>query len=180
MSTWGTGIKQSDEFADVYDENIDNDMNDIYEFDKEWRTQEVVTDKEFEEVMKRYEKKKKYKKYEFEPDEKKDMMNDMSILTALSTGSKTILIPATFRTYEGEIIPAGYYLAKYSKEGNDHILTISQGRKIYAKIVLEKSSEKVDSEEILVIKIQHIDNDTAKIIYSDVDLNLEKTLYIVR
>ena len=58
-----------------------DEWNDMLDFDRSWRTNhKPVTDEEFEKVMKKYEKKKKPKKYEFEANEERDSLNDMSIL----------------------------------------------------------------------------------------------------
>ena len=154
--------------------------NDMIDFDRSWRTNhEAVTDEEFEKVMKRFEKKKKAKKYEFEADETRDSLNDMSILNDIANHSPIILFPANLRSYEGEYIPAGYYKLNCIKKNNKHYIIVSQGRKTYATLEMQPTKENFESDSIQFAEIRSNDNESMKLIYGNLDLNLEKNLYIV-
>lgn len=154
--------------------------DDMLEFDRSWQTNhEAVTDADFEKVMQRFEKKKKPKKYEFEPNSTKDSLNDMSILNDISNHSPIILFPVNSRSYEGQYIPAGHYKLNYLKKNNKHYIVVSQGRKIYTKLEMSPTKENFNSETIQFAEIKPINNEMVKLIYGNLDLNLEKTLYIV-
>ena len=158
---------------------IDSGWDSMIEFDRTWRNnQEPVTDKDFEKVMQRFEKKKKPKKYEFEPDEKKDSLNDMSILNEIANHSPIILFPVNLRSYEGEFIPAGYYKLNYTEKDKNHYIVISQGRKICAKLLMNPTSENFESDSIQFAEIRPYNSEMMKLIYGNLDLNLEKDLYI--
>ncbi len=154
--------------------------DDMMNFDRSWKTNhEAVTDEEFEKVMEKYEKKKKPKKYEFEADETRDSLNDMSILKDIAEHSPTILFPSKLRSYEGEVIPAGYYKLSYTKKDNTHYIILSQGRKIIAKLKMQPTEENFKSDTIQFAEIRANDEESMKLIYGNIDLNLEKKLYIV-
>ena len=158
----------------------DPEWTDMLKFDREWRTNhEPVTDEEFEKVMQRFEKKKKPKKYEFEADEKRDSLNDMSILNEIANHTPTILFPADLRSYEGDIIPAGYYTLHYVDKDKTPYIIVTQGRKIYAKLEMSKTDEDFGSEAIQFAEVRPLNNEMMKLIYGNLDLNLEKNLYIV-
>ena len=157
----------------------DSDWNDMLEFDRNWsNNQEPVTDQEFEKVMQRFEKKKKPKKYEFEADEKRDSLNDMSILNEIANHTPAILFPTDLRSYEGEVIPAGYYTLHFVEQDKKPYIIVTQGRKIYAKLKMEKTKENFESESIQFAEIRPYNNEMMKLIYGNLDLNLEKNLYI--
>ena len=155
--------------------------NEMLEFDRNWsNNQEAVTDEEFEKVMKRFEKKKKPKKYEFEADETRDSLNDMSILNEIANHTPVILFPTNLRSYEGETIPAGYYKLNYVEKDKKHYLYVTQGRNLFAKLEMKQTNENFDAESIQFAEIRpNNDNETMKLIYGNLDLNLIKNLYIV-
>ena len=159
---------------------VDSEWNDMLKFDRDWRTHhEAVTDEEFEKVMQRFEKKKKPKKYEFEADEKRDSLNDMSILNEIANHTPTILFPADLRSYEGEKIPAGYYTLHYVEKNKTPYIVVTQGRKIYAQLEMSKTDENFGIESIQFAEIRPYNNEMMKLIYGNLDLNLEKNLYIL-
>lgn len=164
-----------------YGEDSDGtSWNDLMKFDQSWRdNHKPVTDEEFEKVMQKYEKKKKPKKYEFEADETRDSLNDMSILKDIANHSPTILFPANLRSYEGEYIPAGYYKLNYVEKDKKHYLIISQGRNIFAKLKMKQTSENFGLDSIQFAEIRPYNDEMMKLIYGNLDLNLEKTLYII-
>ena len=157
----------------------DSSWNEMIKFDREWRTNHTpVPDEEFEKVMQRFEKKKKPKKYEFEADEARDSLNDMSILNEIANHSPTILFPADLRSYEGDVIPAGHYTLHYVEKDKKPYLVVTQGRKVYANLEMSKTNENFESESIQFAEIRPYNDEMMKLIYGNLDLNLEKTLYI--
>lgn len=166
-------------YADIEPE-IDYSWDNMLEFDRTWRNnQEAVTDQDFEKVMQRYEKKKKTKKYEFDIDEKRDSLNDMSILNDIANHSPIILFPIDLRSYEGEIIPAGYYKLNYIKKNKNHYIVITQGRKIYGTLQMNQTNENFKSDSIQFAEVRPYNSEMMKLIYGNLDLNLEKNLYII-
>lgn len=158
----------------------DSSWDDMLEFDRSWQTNhKSVTDDEFEKVMQKYEKKKKTKKYEFDIDETRDSLNDMSILKDIANHSPIILFPSNLRSYEGEYIPAGYYKLNYMSKNKKHYIVISQGRKVYATLEMTPTKENFHSESIQFAEIRPYNNEMMKLIYGNLDLNLEKNLYII-
>lgn len=159
----------------------DKGWDDMIKFDQDWRTNhESVTDAEFEKVMQRLEKKKKKKKYEFEEDESRDSLNDMSILNEIANHSPVILFPTNLRSYEGDFIPAGHYKLNYLEKDKEHYLVLTQGRNVCAKLKMQPTQEDFKSESIQFADIIENDNESMKLIYGNLDLNLVKKLYIVR
>lgn len=166
----------------VYSEDSSGEQswNDMLDFDRSWKIKhEAVTDKEFEEVMQRFEKKKKPKKYEFEADEQRDSLNDMSILNEIANHTPTILFPSNLRSYEGEYIPAGYYKLNYVEKDKEHYIVVTQGRTVIAKLNMQQTNENFEDESIQFAKIIPNDEESMKLIYGNLDLNLVKKLYIV-
>ena len=162
-------------------EESDNDSgwDKMLEFDRSWKTnRKTVTDEEFEKVMKKYEKKKKPKRYEFEADETKDSLNDMSILNEISNHSPVLLFPADFTSYEGEYIPAGYYKLNYQEKEKEHFIVLTQGRKVCAHLKMSPTKDDFKSESIQFAEIRPNNDETMKLIYGNLDLNLYKDLYI--
>ena len=159
----------------------DRSWSDMLHFDRSWKTNhEAVTDEEFEKVMSRFEKKKKPKRYEFEANETRDSLNDMSILNEIANHTPVILFPTNLRSYEGEFIPAGYYKLNYVEKDKKHYLYVTQGRNLFAKLEMKPTKENFDAEEIQFAEIRpNNDNETMKLIYGNLDLNLIKNLYIV-
>ena len=154
--------------------------SDLMEFDQSWRNNhKPVTDEEFEKVMQKYEKKKKPKKYEFEADETRDSLNDMSILNDIANHSPIILFPANLRSYEGEYIPAGYYKLSYVEKDKKHYIVISQGRNIFARLLMKQTPENFGLDSIQFAEVRPYNDEMMKLIYGNLDLNLEKNLYII-
>ena len=158
----------------------DGGWDDMLEFDRSWQTNhKPITDAEFEKVMQRYEKKKKTKKYEFDIDEARDSLNDMSILNEIENHSPIILFPLNLRSYEGEYIPAGYYKLNYMGKNKKHYIVISQGRKIYATLEMVPTNENFKSESIQFAELRPYNDEMMELIYGNLDLNLEKKLFII-
>ena len=161
------------------DDSGADEWSDMLDFDRSWRTnQQSITDEEFEKVMKKYEKKKKPKKYEFEANESRDSLNDMSILNDIANHSPILLFPADFTSYEGDYIPAGYYKLNYMESDKNHYIVLTQGRKVCAKLIMNQTKDDFKSESIQFAEIRPNDNETMKLIYGNLDLNLYKDLYI--
>lgn len=153
--------------------------NDMLDFDRSWKTNhKSVSDEEFEKVMQKYEKKKKPKKYEFEAKEERDSLNDMSILNDIANHSPTLLFPADVTSYEGEYIPAGYYRLNYVEKNKEHFIVLTQGRQICAHLKMTPTKDDFKAESIQFAEIRPNDNETMKLIYGNLDLNLYKDLYI--
>lgn len=163
------------------DNSSTQSWDDIMNFDRDWRTNhEAVTDKEFEDVMKRYEKKKKPKKYEFEANEERDSLNDMSILNDIANYTPIVLFPVNLRSYEGETIPTGYYQLNYIEKENTPYIVLTQGRKVYARLKMQPTNENFKSESIQFAEIRENDEESLNLIYGNLDLNLVKKLYIIK
>lgn len=153
---------------------------DMAKFNMEWdKDQTPVTDEEFEKVMQRFEKKKKVKKYEFEANEARDSLNDMSILKEIAEHSPTILFPVQLHSFEGDIIPAGYYKLSYQQKDNKHFIVVSQGRKVYATLEMENSNENFARDSIQFAELKQFDEEKMRLIYGNLDLNLVKDLYFM-
>ena len=173
------GLFVCSNYALAEDTDVDSGWDKMLEFDRSWKTNhKPVSDEEFEKVMKKYEKKKKPKKYEFEADETKDSLNDMSILNEISNHSPVLLFPADFTSYEGEYIPAGYYKLNYHEKDKEHFLVLTQGRKVCAHLKMTPTKDNFKSESIQFAEIRPNDDETMKLIYGNLDLNLYKDLYI--
>lgn len=165
----------------IADESIEtgSGWDEMLKFDRSWRTnQKAVSDEEFEKVMQKYEKKKKPKKYEFEANESRDSLNDMSILDDISNHSPLVLFPVDFTSYEGEFVPAGYYKLNYMEKNKEHFIVLTQGRKICAHLKMTPTNDDFKSESIQFAEIRPNDSETMKLIYGNLDLNLYKDLYI--
>ena len=159
----------------------DDAWNDAIKFDRNWRTNhKAVTDEDFEKVMKQYEKKKKTKKYDFEENEQRDSLNDMSILKDIASHSPIILFPAKLRSYEGEIIPAGYYKLNYFEKDKNHYIALTQGRNIIARLLMNQTKDNFKSDSIQFAEIRPNDEESMVLIYGNLDLNLVKKLYLVQ
>ena len=149
------GFCLSQQFSCSAETGSDSSWNEMLEFDRSWRTNhEAVTDEEFEKVMKRFEKKKKPKKYEFEADETRDSLNDMSILNEIENHTPVILFPTNLRSYEGELIPAGHYKLNYVEKDKKHYLYVTQGRQVFAKLEMSPTNENFESESIQFAEIR--------------------------
>ena len=174
-----TGLFFCSNYVFAEDTDVDNSWDKMLEFDRSWKTNyKPISDEEFEKVMKKYEKKKKRKKYEFEADEAKDSLNDMSILKDITNHSPILLFPTDLTSYEGEYIPAGYYKLNYLEKNKEHFLVLTQGRKVCAHLKMSPSKDDFKSETIQFAEIRPNNDETMKLIYGNLDLNLYKDLYI--
>ena len=173
------GLFIGNNLAFAEDTSADSGWDEMLKFDRSWKTNYTpVSDEEFEKVMKKYEKKKKPKKYEFEANEGRDSLNDMSILNEISNHSPILLFPTDFTSYEGEYIPAGYYKLNYLEKNKEHFLVLTQGRKICAHLKMSPSKDDFKSDSIQFAEIRPNNDETMKLIYGNLDLNLYKDLYI--
>lgn len=83
------------------------------------------------------------------------------------------------RSYEGEYIPAGYYKLNYVEKNKNPYILITQGRNVYANLAMKKTPEDFKTDSIQFAEIRPYNDEMMKLIYGNLDLNLEKNLYIV-
>ena len=173
------GLFINSNFATAEDAESGSSWDKMLDFNRSWKTNhKAVSDEEFEKVMKKYEKKKKPKKYEFEANESRDSLNDMSILNEISNHTPTLLFPADLTSYEGDYIPAGYYRLNYLEKDKEHFIVLTQGRKICARLKMTQTKDDFKSDSIQFAELRPNDDETMKLIYGNLDLNLYKNLYI--
>lgn len=92
----------------------------------------------------------------------------------------TIMIPTTVETSVGEIIEPGFYIMSYSKEGGTNYLNLSQTPRITYKIPAQNAQEEDNSNDLNYGKAINLDNGYIKLIYGNVDVNIEAYLHVKR
>lgn len=161
--------------ADFWDEPV--------QIDRDAKSQEkTVTNAEFEKVLNFFQKKKKEK----EEKKKKKMgapanpdienQSDMSILSNLYDSYPTLMVPVTMITNDGQEIPPGYYRVMSVKKTNEFFINFYQGNSLIARVRSYETTNDYKSETLNYVKIIPNSNNTAQIVYGDLDCNLETTV----
>ena len=88
------------------------------------------------------------------------------------------MFPADLTSYEGDYIPAGYYRLNYLEKDKEHFIVLTQGRKICARLKMTQTKDDFKSDSIQFAELRPNDDETMKLIYGNLDLNLYKDLYI--
>lgn len=90
----------------------------------------------------------------------------------------TVMIPTNVVNSEGQIIPTGFYkLSLQKQEPEKYYLLLSQGTKLIARVEAHKTDENFSEYEMSTAKALLL-QDKIKLIYANVDLNLEGYLDI--
>jgi hypothetical protein len=158
------------------------------QIDESAKTQEkTVTDSDFEKVMSFFEKKKKEKEKKKRPKGKPVWQNTnpeqeqdgiSKVLTDIKQDYPTVMLPVTLLTpYETEI-PPGYYRMLSAKSNGEYYINLYQGNSLVAKLLAKNTGNDYNQKSLNYAKIIPIDDNIMKIIYGDIDCNIETQLQI--
>ena len=164
--------------ADFWDEPV--------KVDAAAKSQEkAVTDQEFNKVINFFKSKQKKKE---EKQKKKmgapanpDIENqpDMKILNNLYDSYPTLMVPVTLVTNDNQNIPPGYYRVMSVKKPEQCFINFYQGNSLIAKVKADETKNDYGQKTLNYVKILTEDSSSnAKIIYGDLDCNLEASVKI--
>ncbi len=164
------------------DDNLDYDF-----INNAFQGQKPVTNQEFENVMKQYEKPKEgffTKVYKFFDKDKvkydeafktryESPDNQPLRIKDIPEEKPTVLISTNAVDSFGNIVAAGYYQVLFKEEEGKYYIELLQGanNKI-AKLKAKKIDEDECAETIVYGRAQALDNGYIKVIYSNLDLTL--------
>ena len=151
--------------------------------------QKSVTNQEFEKVMQFFERKKKKKEEKNKPKgnplwqnnvENEDAQsNDISdALKDIKDDYPTAMLPVTLITPEQSEIPPGYYRILSAKNDSGYFINFYQGNQLIAKVKAINSGNDHNQKSLNYAKLIPHDNTYMKVIYGDIDCNLETKLLI--
>ena len=146
--------------------------------------EQAVTDQEFNKVLNLFKKKQTAK----EEKKKKKMgtpMNpdienqpDMKILNNLYDSYPTLMVPVTLVTTDRQKIEPGYYRVMSVKKPEQCFINFYQGNSLIAKVKAVETENDYGQKTLNYVKIITEQDNKAKIIYGDLDCNLETTVEI--
>lgn len=152
--------------------------------------QKSVTNQEFEKVMKFFEKKKKKKEEKKKPKgnpvwqnnnmneniEPNDMVS--GALKQQKQDYPTVMIPVTLITPTHTEIPPGYYRILSAKNDNGYFINFYQGNSLIAKVKALNTGNDYNQKSLNYAKVIPISDVYMKVIYGDIDCNIEAGLEI--
>ncbi len=164
----------------------EDDWDDFIKIDTEAKNQQkVVTEDEFEKTMKMFEKKPTWKEKRA-----KKKMGDAIIPNAQDSSMKTdvykgmyetyptMMIPAHLVTNDMQEVPIGYYRIMSVSKSGTHYLNFYQGNALIAKIKANPTDNDYNQKTLNYAKIIPISDNQLRIIYGDLDCNLETVVNI--
>lgn len=160
-----------------------SDLDGILDNLDSWDGQKIITDQEFEKVMKKYENK------ETKTEKKKKKKLGELLTPTLNAGEiqsivqmeefyPTILIPLELISKEKEV-PVGFYSVISAKAHNgETFINLYQGRELIVKLPARITEEDFEADTINFAKIVYEENrGRAKIIYGCIDYQLVAEVY---
>ena len=165
--------------ADFWDEPI--------KIDTAAKNQEkAITDQEFEKVLKIFERKKKKKEDKKKPKgnpvwESSNPEQQNSISTVLKTTKDdypTVMIPVTLITPQMTEIPPGFYRMLSAKNNEGYFINLYQGNSLIAKLKAIETGDDHNQKSLNYAKLIPINDSEMRIIYGDIDCNIETKLQI--
>lgn len=151
--------------------------------------QKPVTDQQFEKTLTELKERKKRKGFWARKEGKP--LNESMIPPADSQNSEiqsvldminhspTIMIPTTVIDDEGSTVPSGFYKLSTKKLDNQqYLLLLTQGTKLVAKVEARQTEEDLAQNEINFGRAIIVSDSKIKLIYGNLDLNLEGYLYV--
>ena len=167
-----------------------DDMTDLdYEFiDNAFSNPNPTTNKQFEEVMKRYENKEPngifYKIKKFfnrdnpEYDKKKKKMyeapNNQPLRIKDAPENKPyVTIGANFYDSKDNMIQAGHYQADYKEENGSYTITLLQGTTRIVDIKAIPYEDDWEAPAVIYCRTEKVQDDLIRIIYSNLDLTIQ-------
>ena len=149
--------------------------------------QKSVTNQEFEKVLNFLQKNKKKKEDKKKPkgnpvwqnsapeEEQKSISN---ILNTAKQDYPTVMVPITLVTpMETEITP-GFYRMLSAKNDSGYFINFYQGNSLVAKIKAHETQNDYNQNSLNYAKLIPISEEYMKVIYGDIDCNIETTLKI--
>lgn len=160
--------------------------------DEAAKTQEKsVTNQEFEKVMQFFERKKKKKEEKKKPKgaplweqnvpdaEEKTPSNDISgVLKNIKEDYPTAMLPVTLITPQMTEIPPGYYRILSAKNDYGYFINFYQGNQLIAKVKAQNTGNDHNQKSLNYAKLIPFNDEYMKVIYGDIDCNLEARLLI--
>ncbi len=150
--------------------------------------QKAVTDQEFEKVMKMFEKKKKKKEEKNRPkgspvwDANSESEGQQDLVSGALKNQKadypTVMIPVTLITPYMSEIPPGFYRILSAKNQEGYFINFYQGNSLVAKIKAIDTGNDYNQKSLNYAKIIPVNDDYMKVIYGDIDCNIEARLDI--
>lgn len=149
--------------------------------------QKAVTDQEFEKVMQMFEKKKKKAAEKNKPKgnpiglpmQENSTPADANAFKVTYEVYPTVMIPVTLITADNIVISPGYYRILSVKKNNDvYYLNFYQGSNIIAKVRAINTGKDYNQKSLNYTKIIPVNDDYMKVIYGDIDCNIEARLDI--
>ena len=166
--------------ADFWDEPMKIDA-------KAKNQQQSVTNQEFDKVinfLKRNKKKKDDKKrpkgnpvWENNAPEE----SQQSISNVLNTEKQdypTVMVPVTLITPIGTEIPPGFYRMLSAKNPSGYYINFYQGNSLIAKIKATETGNDYNQQSLNYAKLIPVNDEYMRIIYGDIDCNIETALKI--
>ncbi len=167
----------------------DDMMNLDYQFiDNAFSNPNPSTNKQFEEVMKKYENKEPHgffyniRKFfnknnpAFDSDFKKKYEspnNQPSRLKDTPQSKPTITIGADFYDSKGSLLSAGHYQAEYKKDGGNYTIVLLQGNTKVADIKARLYEDNWETPAVVYARVENIRENLVRIIYSNLDITLQ-------
>ena len=112
--------------------------------------------------------------------EEKTPSNDISgVLKNIKEDYPTAMLPVTLITPQMTEIPPGYYRILSAKNDYGYFINFYQGNQLIAKVKANETENDYEQKTLNYVKLLTKDNEKqAKIIYGDLDCNLETTVNI--
>ncbi len=168
----------------------DDGMMDLdYEFiDNAFSKPNPATNKQFEEVMKRYENKEPHgffyniRKFfnknnpAFDKDFKtkyENSNNQPARLKDVPQSKPTITIGANFYDSKGNILEAGHYQTEYKKEGETYTIVLLQGNTRVADIKAALCEDDWETPAVVYARTVGIRQNLIKVVYSNLDITIQ-------
>lgn len=163
--------------ADDLEDLQDSSWESMMKFNDNNSMKKSVTDKQFNETLDFVKNKgKRPKKSKEQSLMRDDVSQEFSVLKNLQE-IQTIMIPTTVISSENILIEPGYYKLVYNGNSEGNYFELYQGHRLMAKIKAYKTNEDLKQDSLNFVNIIPYKTKHFKIIYGNIDLNLESILF---
>ncbi len=91
----------------------------------------------------------------------------------------TVMIPTFAYSYDGEVIPPGYYKLSCRRISKDeYVLDLSQGTHLVLSLKAEQTEQDLEQDSISFCNAEIVNEKQIRLMYGSIDLNLAAYLYL--
>lgn len=148
--------------------------SDISGAENAWDGQKMITNKEYEQVVKALEEKKNAKKIRAQKKAGDPLMKsgngEMDFLSNFQEQYPLLNLTVPVVTPSGEI-PVGHYKVVGTKNNGKVVINLCQAYNVVGKIPATETEEDFDANEINFVKLEPVNDNTLKLMYGSMNFN---------